>query len=227
MLDVLEKGITLIGGEKFATGSAVLPFIHKFNKFLEIDEEEPLYISCFKTDLKDDMKGRCEANLNKFVLAKASFFDKRFSHLKFLKEEDKVELMESIKEELEAIEAEKVNEKRGREEDEPVKKKRFLGAGFDDSDDEAETCGVEGELRNYLKERKLKIDGDPFEWWRNRREEYPVMSKLARKYLAVQGTSTPAERVMSRLGTVLTKRRQSLTGEIFSKMMFLSDVIVK
>ena len=224
VLDVLEEGITLIGGEKFATGSAVLPFIHKFNKFLEIDDEEPLYISSFKTDLKADMNERCEANLNKHVLAKASFFDKRFSHLKFLEEEDKQEVMEDLKAELEAIEAVRGNENKDNDESEPLKKKRFLGAGFDDSDEEA-ACNVEGELKNYLNERKLKIDGDPFEWWRNRRDEYPVMSKLARKYLAVQGTSTPAERVISRLGTVLSKRRQSLTGEIFSKMMFLTDLM--
>ena len=55
-----------------------------------------------------------------------------------------------------------------------------------------------------------------------RREEYPLMSKIARKYIAVQGTFTPAERVISRLGTILTKRRQRLTGEMFSKMMFLT-----
>ena len=39
------------------------------------------------------------------------------------------------------------------------------------------------------------------------------MSKLARKYLAVQGTLTPAERVISKLGAVLTKRRQSFAAE--------------
>ena len=34
VLDVLEEGITLIGAEKYSTGSAVLPFIKKFNKVL-------------------------------------------------------------------------------------------------------------------------------------------------------------------------------------------------
>ena len=51
------------------------------------------------------------------------------------------------------------------------------------------------------------------------------MSRMARKYLAVQGSATPAERIMSRLGLVLTKTRQSLTGENFGMMMFLSDVV--
>ena len=98
-------------------------------------------------------------------------------------------------------------------------------AGLADSDDDEAPGGVSKELENYLKERKLKVDEDPFAWWRNRRDEYPLMSKLARKYMAVEGTSTPAERVISRLGAVLTKRRQSLTGDMFSKIMFLSDVL--
>ena len=182
----------------------------------------------FKTDLKGEMETRCDANLHKNVLAKASFFDKRFYNLKFLDQEDKEEVIEEIKEELKALEAESKAKAKETTNDKaverPPKKKRFLGAGLFDSDDEV-LGGVDEELERYLKERKLKSDGDPFEWWRNRRQEYPLMAKLARKYLAVQGTSTPAERVISRLGAVLTKRRQSLTGDIFSKMMFLSDSI--
>ena len=49
--------------------------------------------------------------------------------------------------------------------------------------------------------------------------------RLARKYLSVQATSTPAERVMSSMGVVLEKRRQSMTGELFAEMMFLSDTV--
>ena len=49
--------------------------------------------------------------------------------------------------------------------------------------------------------------------------------RLARKYLSVQATSTPAERVMSSMGIVLEKRRQSMTGELFAEIMFLSDTV--
>ena len=70
ILDVLEVGITLIGGEKFATGSAVLPFLNKFLKLLEDDETDSVYISSFKRSLKTELESRCEVNLNKKVLAK-------------------------------------------------------------------------------------------------------------------------------------------------------------
>jgi hypothetical protein len=48
---------------------------------------------------------------------------------------------------------------------------------------------------------------------------------LARKYLSVQATSTPAERVMSSMGIVLEKRRQSMPGELFAEIMILSDTV--
>ena len=51
------------------------------------------------------------------------------------------------------------------------------------------------------------------------------MSRLSRKYLSVQGTATPAERIMSRLGEILNKRRQAMKGELFSKIMFLTDCV--
>ena len=43
------------------------------------------------------------------------------------------------------------------EEDEPVKKKRFLAARFEDSVEQAVAFGVERELDNYLKEWTKKI----------------------------------------------------------------------
>ena len=110
----------------------------------------------------------------------------------------------------------------------PGKKKRFLGYGLSDHDDEERNGNkfdALAEMEKYEKESKLKSDEDPFLWWRLRKELYPCMSKLARKYLCVQGTSTPAERVISRLGEVLTKKRLAMLGELFSKTMFLTDCI--
>ena len=39
-LKILEEGITRIGGEKYSTGSIVLPFLSKFLNFLEGDEAD-------------------------------------------------------------------------------------------------------------------------------------------------------------------------------------------
>ena len=53
---------------------------------------------------------------------------------------------------------------------------------------------------------------------------YNSLFRLARKYLSVQATSTPAERVMSAMGIILEKR-QRMMGDLFNEIMFLSDII--
>ena len=236
ILDILEEGVTLIGGENYATASAVLPFLHRLYQILEEDETDPMYMSTFKAFLKKDLTERCDNNLNKEVLSKASFFDKRFAMLKFLESETSVEketIMAEIRAELLVIESKLTASERGpvqvqEANEKPAKKRRFLGYGLSDVDDEeSDTKKYDAfkELEKYEKEPKLKSDDDPFLWWRLRKELYPCMSKLARKYLCVQGTSTPAERVISRLGEVLTKKRLAMLGELFSKTMFLTDCI--
>ena len=49
------------------------------------------------------------------------------------------------------------------------------------------------------------------------------MSRLARKYLSFQATSTAAERIMSDLALTLDKRRQAMKGDLFDHLMFLGD----
>ena len=44
-------------------------------------------------------------------------------------------------------------------------------------------------------------------------------------FLVMQGTSTPAERVFSDMGTVLSKKRLAMTEENFEMLMFLSDCV--
>ena len=60
--------------------------------------------------------------------------------------------------------------------------------------------------------------------WFNWKKKYPLMLKLARKYLCVMGTSTPAERVFSKMGRVLSKTRMAMSDKLFSELMFLSDI---
>ena len=77
----------------------------------------------------------CDMNLNKIVLSKASFFDKRFAQLKFLSQDEALEIIEEVKQELRELEQmlkelQQNNEVPGNDENlvEPLKKKRqFLG----------------------------------------------------------------------------------------------------
>ena len=62
----------------------MLPFLVQFLKELETDEDGLVYVNKFKNVLREEMITRCAKNLNIKLLAKSSFFDKRYSKLKFL-----------------------------------------------------------------------------------------------------------------------------------------------
>ena len=104
VIDTLEEGITMLGGEKYSTGSCVLPFLKKMEKDLEYKEDDPVFISKFKTELWSDLEKRCLENLNQRLLAKAAFFDKRFSNLKFLEEEEKKAVLDEVMAEVKVVE---------------------------------------------------------------------------------------------------------------------------
>ena len=106
-------------------------------KALDPSPLEPAYINTFKKDLWEDLTIRFEKNLNRGVLAKASFLDKRFSKLKFLGQEEKETVLSELLAELKVMEAENVLDKEGNLEP-PAKKSRFLGSGFCSSDEEEE-----------------------------------------------------------------------------------------
>ena len=62
---------------------------------------------------------------------------------------------------------------------------------------------------NRYRNKPLGTDKNFLDWWKAKKEEYPTLARLARKYLCVSGTSTQAERVFSCMGLLLNKRRLS------------------
>ena len=99
--------------------------------------------------------------------------------MKFVDSKEKDSILAEIKEELTDMKADdddKIDEVNKQPE---PKKKRFLGIGLSDSEDEEET-GPLAELERYLMEKRLKSTDNPFLWWRRRRLEYPFMARLAK-----------------------------------------------
>ena len=78
------------------------------------------------------------------------------------------------------------------------------------------------ELTRYLQEEALDEDADPLAWWRDNQARFPLLSKLARKYLTVCATSTASERVFSTAGNIVTHLRASLKPEKVNMLVFLA-----
>ena len=82
------------------------------------------------------------------------------------------------------------------------------------------------ELNRYRRMPKVKVRvvdkmGGPLKWWVSRRDIFPTLAKLARKYLAVQAISGSAERLFLTAGDTVTAERERLCDDDAEGLVFL------
>jgi hypothetical protein len=58
------------------------------------------------------------------------------------------------------------------------------------------------------------------DWWRVNRHDLPMLSRVARAYLAIQPTSAASERVFSRAGIVISDLRNRLVPSLSGDLTF-------
>lgn len=78
------------------------------------------------------------------------------------------------------------------------------------------------ELNKYLNMDPISLDSDPLKWWKVYENEFPTLAILGKKYLCIQGTSVPSERVFSCAGNIITDHRSSLSTDHAEELIFLS-----
>jgi hypothetical protein len=76
------------------------------------------------------------------------------------------------------------------------------------------------EIATYLSMTKIHLDDCPLLWWKNNQTRFPILSKLARMYLAIPATSTPTERLFSEAGNVMTVKRTQLAPNTLENLVF-------
>jgi hypothetical protein len=76
-------------------------------------------------------------------------------------------------------------------------------------------------LQRYLAAPKAPFSADILKWWDFHELEYPHLAKVARDYAGIPGSSAPSERVFSRAGDLITKKRNRLAPETADSIMCL------
>ncbi|KAI7799915.1 putative zinc finger BED domain-containing protein 1-like [Triplophysa rosa] len=80
---------------------------------------------------------------------------------------------------------------------------------------------VRKEVQMYFSESQIPKQEDPLGWWKENEGRFPSMSKLARSFLCIPATSTPAERIFSAAGNICSQKRASLSSEHVDMLTFL------
>ena len=65
--------------------------------------------------------------------------------------------------------------------------------------------------------------GNPYTWWYNNRLRYPLLAKLATRYLCSPPTSVPSERLFSGAGILYDEKRNKLTAEHAEMLLFIKN----
>ena len=78
------------------------------------------------------------------------------------------------------------------------------------------------ETTRYLAEPNIPRSEDPLKYWVKQKHVYPHLYILARNLLSVPASSVPCERVFSKAGEIVSKKRNRLNPNTVEKIVFLN-----
>lgn len=220
VVSVLQNVTENLTGENFVTSSSVLPLIRQIKKNVKTNNEDD-------TALLKNLKEKVLSSLSRYqespvieLLQKATFLDPRF-RLYFFDDDDKDNIKESIIDELKIICKDHNLEPTIKSP--PKKKKKGLAAFLEDDNliDNSKDRDA-ADIEKYLSLPKVGLDDNPLAWWKQYASSFPALSIMAKKYLCMQGSSVPSERVFSKGGNVVNKKRCTLLPKNAEMQIFLA-----
>ena len=66
------------------------------------------------------------------------------------------------------------------------------------------------EMEEYTRIPTIDGDDDPLLWWKCHTKKFPLLSRLARRYLAISAISSPSERLFSKAGQIVSSQKTQL-----------------
>jgi hypothetical protein len=92
-----------------------------------------------------------------------------------------------------------------------------------DQNDIFAICNAELSLYKNTVGMRMEPGNDPLQWWLERKDQFPILFRMAERYLAIPATSAPSERLWSIASRIVTIRRAKLSSEIVADIMFLKE----
>ncbi|XP_017559636.2 E3 SUMO-protein ligase ZBED1-like [Pygocentrus nattereri] len=81
---------------------------------------------------------------------------------------------------------------------------------------------ADAELTKFIQEEVVDATSDPLMWWRDNHRRFPLIGKLAQKYMCICATSTSSERTFSTAGNIVTPERSCLKPHKVNMLVFLA-----
>ena len=81
---------------------------------------------------------------------------------------------------------------------------------------------VEAAVDDYLRDPVIPRECHPLIYWKEKCVVWPILVKIARKYLSIPPASVPSERLFSTAGQIATDTRNRLDAEKIEMLIFLN-----
>ena len=225
----------VIGAEQWVTISALRPLLHKLlHIHLIAKSTDSKMESALKNTIRSDLQNRYVDDALVF-LTKVAFLDPRFKMLGFLNSSEREDVISQVKEEAIAL-AESVMEQDDSDNAQTSsgtqqtkgehKLMKLLGDVVQGSTEDQQLTitpfqKASIEINRYNGEVVTELN--PLCWWKENLHKYPLLSRLARKYLCIPATSVPTERAFSSAGNIVNAKRSCLQPDSVEMLVFLAE----
>lgn len=241
-LKQMKTATQVMSEEKCPTLSVIAPLHALLLKEMTSLPEDSRVVKDTKDEIKKNLSTRYVNQ--KDMLYVASAIDPRFKALPFLNEEERDRTFSRLQTEAVCgMEEDAYNqdaaadEVDGVEEEvkpQPPTPKQFkqssaleslLGEAYRPQQEvgpqKTKAAEAEDEIKRYRARRPAGLQDNPLIWWRENEKEYPLLARMAKRYLCVPGTSVTSERVFSTAGDIITAKRSCLTPGHVNELLFL------
>jgi hypothetical protein len=147
----------------------------------------------------------------------AACLDPRYRQLHFLPLSQRNEYQSMLCQEYEKMQ---INSKQS--DVEPVRKMKKLKIDLDEIGGFVQpTSELSTEYGNWIQGKNASPDTDILEWWKAHHQDFPILSQLAKRYLAIPASSAPSERVFSRLKDTVSPKRNRFSSQKLCQLLFV------
>ncbi|XP_065261466.1 zinc finger BED domain-containing protein 4 [Emys orbicularis] len=213
-----------------STLSQVIPMIHILNRKIEMLFEETMGIDTMLKSLKEAMASRLSSTLHDPRYIFATLLDPRYKTSLFTEEEAEQYKLDLIRE-LEILSSTS-------DDDKPVSNGCDIGSPSTNSCGEDNLWSLMADMKkskdlkekaklpeemvlSYLEEEVLEHNCDPLTYWDFKKSSWPVLSKLAVRFLGCPPSIVPSERLFNTSNENSSFSQSRLMIEHFEKLIFL------
>ena len=223
LLKPLEAATKLLGGEEYTSVSTALPIIGHLLLKYRTSDDDPLYVTRFKTALTADLETRREVLLQSMHVKLSTALDPRFKQLKCIPKPEREPVWNFIKNTVKELYTEAEDGQEGSEAQRP----RTVLYDYRETESEGEDDSPAPQIQHdeftrYMQLPQPDDDIDPLTWWKDHAGTLPMLTTIMRQHMCSPATSVPCERLFSKAGHIIDKKRSSLKPSQAEKLLCLN-----